>query len=80
MKGKYHCTDDLLFDSFGSDQTSISKAANSKQNKQEVSLTVILPLQLVFYAFTFVRDGHSLEMKIAFTYLSVGLSLENKVI
>ena len=46
---------DLLFDWFGFDKTSKTfvqstniKATESKQNKQEVSHTVILPLKLVF--------------------------------
>ena len=47
---------DLLFDLFGFYQTSkavahykyLGKAAESKQNKQEVSHAVILPLKLVF--------------------------------
>ena len=46
-KGKYHCTDDLLFDWFGLDQTTkfhMSKAPESKQVKHEISCTVILPL------------------------------------
>ena len=51
-RGKYHCTADLQFDWFVFDKTSktvnISKTADSKQNKQEVSHTVILPLKLVF--------------------------------
>ena len=53
--GKYHCMADLLFDWFGFDKTSKTfvqstniKATESKQNKQEVSHTVILPLKLVF--------------------------------
>ena len=37
---------DLLFDWFGFNQT--SKAGESKQNKQDVSRTVILSLMLVF--------------------------------
>ena len=49
QRGKYHCAADLMFDWFGFDQTSktalnakyLSKAAESKQNKQEVSRTVV---------------------------------------
>ena len=50
-RGEYHCIADLLFDWFGFDQTSkfnISKAAKSKQNKQDVSQKIALPLKLVF--------------------------------
>ena len=47
--GKYHCTADIRVHWFGCNQTSkydanLSKVAESKQSKQEVSCTVILPL------------------------------------
>ena len=52
VQGKYQCMGDVLFDWFGFDQTSkfdlilISKATKSKQNKQEVSRSVMLTLMI----------------------------------
>ena len=55
---EYHCTSDVLLNSFGFDQTSKSYcrfnksiSAESKQNKQ-VSRTVIPPIMLVFSAYS----------------------------
>ena len=47
--GKYFCTADPLFDWFGLYQTSkaVANSTQSKQNKQKVSHTIILPLKSV---------------------------------
>ena len=72
---------DLLFDWFGFNQSSEAdvnsaeaKAAESKQNKQEVSRTMILPLKSVFSALSFegytctcsnsFKRAHHLQLKL----------------
>ena len=64
-QGKYHCMADLLFSWFGFDQTrktvvkcNVSKAAQSKQSKQQVSRSVKLhPMASVLW----LKSFHSLK-------------------
>ncbi len=64
LKGKYHCTIDLLFDWFGlvcfANKTKIvcSHTADSKPVKQEVNCTMILP-PFVFPAYTNKEVNHA---------------------
>ena len=59
LRGKYHCTIDLLFDWFGlvcfenKNKNFCCHTADSKLVKQEINGTVILPLQysLVFLSY-----------------------------
>ena len=73
---RYQCTDDLQFDWFDlTKQVKLflftkRKAAKSKQNKQEVSCTLIHPLKLVFSALSFFHSLHkslSLSLSLAGT-------------
>jgi hypothetical protein len=66
LKGKYHCTVDLLFDWFGIKTKIVScHTADSKPVKQEVNSTVMLP-PLVFHGFIF--GSNNVQMLKNFLY------------
>ena len=65
---------DFLFDWLGLDhrnKTVFHSTQESKQNKQEVSRAVILPLKLVFFALRSNTIGRNLGMKSSVTAILI---------